>query len=128
MRFFSTMFTTMKKYNGMRCDVIKKIEEPNGNNDEPESTTMFLVKFKNGDVKECFPEELFDEEEMSDDEIDKQDDVDGRIFELLQYFANGNIEWDIEYIGEIRDAFQHILVDVLHDQTEQEFYPYMEME
>ena len=64
-------------------------------------------------------------------EEERQDCVDDACYDLICAFCpNGleDIEWDIELIGKIRDALQEVLVDDLKLMTEQEFYPYRELE
>ena len=61
-------------------------------------------------------------------QIERQDFVDGEIFELLQEFLPPfqKMEWDIEAIGAIRDAIQVQIVDKQKLMTEAQFYPYIE--
>ncbi len=62
--------------------------------------------------------------ELTKEEIQKQDYVDMCCFGLLQMLAKpGNIKWDIEQIGIIRDAAQEVICDNLLLMTAQEFYP-----
>ncbi|GHT66175.1 hypothetical protein FACS189452_01600 [Bacteroidia bacterium] len=60
-------------------------------------------------------------------QIERQDFVDNAIFELLQTVnpSNKEFDWDIEMIGDIRDAIQHYIIKKT-DCSEQEFYPYIE--
>jgi hypothetical protein len=60
-------------------------------------------------------------------QIERQDFVDNAIFNLINELipSDKEMEWDIEAIGEIRDAIQAKLVDK-NICTEQEFYPYIE--
>jgi hypothetical protein len=69
-----------------------------------------------------------DENELTQQQITRQDFVANAIFSLIQSINPGNkeIEWDIEIIGEIRDVLKEWLVDKLNLTTEQEFYPYLE--
>ena len=72
-----------------------------------------------------------DEYNFTGIETERQDCVDDACYDLICAFCpNGleDIEWDIELIGKIRDALQEVLVDDLKLMTEQEFYPYRELE
>ena len=54
-------------------------------------------------------------DDLTDDDIARQDQVDNAIFELVQQLAPANadkIEWQLEWIGEIRDIVQHVIVDI----------------
>ena len=63
-------------------------------------------------------------------ETERQDIVDNSIYQLLTDLApwGAEIDWDMEYIAEVRDVIQEILVDELGLMTEQKFYPYRELE
>ena len=65
---------------------------------------------------------------LTDGDIERQDEVDNEIFALVQQLAGNNdkIEWDIAWIGELRDMIQHVVVDVFHCCDEFEFYPYVD--
>lgn len=71
-----------------------------------------------------------EERELTKKEIERQDFVDGRIYELLLELApeNANIEWDIEMIAAVRDAVRVELVDKRKLMSEAEFYAYLESE
>lgn len=65
--------------------------------------------------------------ELTDQQIARQDLVDNAIFDLINELIPSykEMEWDINVIGEVRDAIQAQLVE--HGFcTEQEFYPYIE--
>ena len=64
---------------------------------------------------------------LTDEQIERQDFVDNAIFDLINELipSGKEMEWDIEAIGEIRDAIQSQLI-VRGFCTEQEFYPYIE--
>lgn len=67
---------------------------------------------------------------FTDKEIERQDTVDNAIQNLMVELAPwgvDDIEWNMEYIGEIRDTIKEFLVDKLHLMTEQQFYPYREL-
>jgi hypothetical protein len=69
--------------------------------------------------------------ELSLYEIEKQDIVDSACYELItQFTPNGlkDVEWNIEQIAKIREALQEVIVDDLKLMTEQEFYPYVELD
>lgn len=62
------------------------------------------------------------------DETDRQDLVDNLCYTLVCDLAdNHNLEWDIEWIAEVRECVQEIICDKLHLMTEQQFYPYREV-
>lgn len=65
--------------------------------------------------------------DLSDDQINRQDAVDNVIFELIQSIhpsANG-IDWNIEMIGDIRNCLKEWVVDRYGLCDEQSFYPYI---
>jgi hypothetical protein len=68
-------------------------------------------------------------EEFSEAENERQDIVDGAIYNLISEMCpkNAEVEWNIERIGKIRDALQEVLVDDMKVMNEQEFYPYREI-
>lgn len=64
--------------------------------------------------------------ELTSQQLERQDFVDNAIFDLVNELipSNNEMKWDIEVIGEIRDAIQSQLVEK-GACTEQEFYPYI---
>ena len=64
--------------------------------------------------------------ELNNKEIKRQDFVDNSIFELLQTLnpTDKEFDWDIEMIGNVRDAVQNYIVRKTNC-LEQEFYPYI---
>jgi hypothetical protein len=72
---------------------------------------------------------MVDGEIFTQAETERQDIVDNLIYQLLTDLAPWGIEidWDMEYIGEVRDVIQEILVDKLGLMTEMQFYPYREL-
>ncbi len=79
--------------------------------------------------REVKPKRNDDDQELTDADVAQQDGVDNAIFELVQQLAPDNadnIEWDIHWIGELRDLIQHVIVDVYHCCDEFEFYPYLD--
>lgn len=64
--------------------------------------------------------------ELTDEHIDRQDFVDNAIFRLVQAVnpTDRSIEWDIEMIGEIRDAISEWIIKRMKITDEQTFYPY----
>lgn len=62
--------------------------------------------------------------ELTQKQLERQDFVDNAIFELIQTLnpTDEEIEWDIDFIGEIRDVIQSQFVD-LGICEEQLFYP-----
>jgi hypothetical protein len=62
-------------------------------------------------------------------ETERHDIVDNLIYQLLTDLApwGSEIDWDMEYIAEVRDVIQEILVDELGLMTKMQFYPYREL-
>lgn len=62
---------------------------------------------------------------LTKQQIERQDFVDNQIFELMQKLIppSKQIEWDIEVIGEIRDAIRKQIVDKQKLMSEVKFYP-----
>lgn len=71
-----------------------------------------------------------EEDEFTPAETERQDIVDNAIANLISELIpiDCPFDWDIELISIIRDAVQEVLVDKMHAMTEQEFYPYREIE
>jgi hypothetical protein len=67
---------------------------------------------------------------LTDEQILRQDYVDKHIFQLFQTLnpTQHPIEWDIEIIGDIRDAVEYWMATKLKICTEKDFYPYIEEE
>lgn len=65
-------------------------------------------------------------DKLTKKQIDRQDFVDNQIFEILQKILppSKQIDWDIEMIGEIRDAIQKQLVQK-QIISEKQFYSYV---
>ena len=65
--------------------------------------------------------------ELTELQIARQDFVDNAIYELINELipSDKKMDWDINAIGDVRDAIQAMLVerDIC---SEQEFYPYVE--
>lgn len=61
---------------------------------------------------------------LTKQQIERQDFVDGKIFDLIVDLSVGNVipDWDIEIIGEIRDIVGRYLGEK-YQITEKEFYP-----
>lgn len=75
--------------------------------------------------------EKFEGEEWTSKEEERQDIVDGCIFELISEIvplSNTSYEWNIEDIAQIREAVQDVVVNKRNLMTEQEFYPYRVLE
>ena len=66
-----------------------------------------------------------DMQNLSDDQIRRQDFVDNQIYDLVKRLnpSRRELEWNIEMIGDIRDTIQHWLVDQYKIVDELEFYP-----
>ena len=62
--------------------------------------------------------------ELTKAQIDRQDFVDNAIFSLLQDLnpSNEEINWDIEFIGELRDLIKNRFLE-LHLCNIDDFYP-----
>jgi len=62
---------------------------------------------------------------LTDEQLKRQDFVDNGIFDLVKRLTppTKEIKWDIEMIGDIRDTIQHWLVDRYKITDEMEFYP-----
>lgn len=57
-------------------------------------------------------------------QIERQDFVDSKIFELIQrVMPSIKIKWDIEMIGNVRDSIQIELIDERKFMREVKFYP-----
>lgn len=67
-------------------------------------------------------------DDLTREQLQRQDFVDNSIFELMQSLipSGQELEWDIEMIGEIRDCIETWLVERLKIQDSQTFYPYIE--
>ncbi len=65
--------------------------------------------------------------ELTGQQIKRQDFVDNAIFNLISELtpSDKKMEWDIEFIGEVRGAILTKLVEK-GICSEQEFYPYIE--
>ena len=65
--------------------------------------------------------------ELSDEQINRQDFVDNAIFTLINKLnpSSGDIEWNIEMIGEIRGCLKEWIVDRFNLCDEQSFYHYV---
>ena len=66
-------------------------------------------------------------DDLSNDQIDRQDAVDNVIFELIQSIhpSTSEIGWNIEMIGDIRNCLKEWIVDRYELCDEQSFYPYI---
>ena len=67
-------------------------------------------------------------EELTEEQIKRQDSVDNAIYQLIQELnpTADEIRWDIEMIGEVRDVIGDWIVERLKITDEQGFYPYLE--
>jgi len=75
---------------------------------------------------------MTDEMEFTKEETRIQDDVDNIIYDMvyeLGYLGeNYELPWNIEWISAIREIAKDVIVNQEHRMTEQEFYPYREVE
>jgi hypothetical protein len=69
------------------------------------------------------------EDEFTGRETERQDCVDSAIANLSVELIPDDcpFDWDIELIGEVRDALKTVIVDHMGAMTEQEFYPYRDL-
>lgn len=65
--------------------------------------------------------------ELTREQLQRQDFVDNRIFELLQsvHPSSRQLNWNIEMIGDVRDVLETWIVQHLGYCTSQAFYPYL---
>jgi hypothetical protein len=49
--------------------------------------------------------------ELSDEQVQRNDNVDSSVFECITTLAEKDIEWDMEVIGETTDAIKEVLSD-----------------
>ncbi len=66
--------------------------------------------------------------EFTQAQHDRIDAVDNACHKLLCDLAGEEIEWNIEYIGEVADICQEIICDELKLMTEMEFKPFVQDE
>jgi hypothetical protein len=66
-------------------------------------------------------------DDLSDDQINRQNAVDNVIFQLIQTIhpSTSGIGWNIEMIGDVRDCVKEWVVDRYELCDEQSFYPYI---
>jgi len=91
--------------------------------------SVFEKLAKKFDLVEEFVENaiISDSESLTDAQIERQDFVDGQIFEMIENVLGSNIDWDINPIAEIRDIiFRYYVLN--SDIDEMEFYPYIKMD
>ena len=62
--------------------------------------------------------------ELTKKQIERQDFVDNEIYNLIRKLNPTNIEidWDIEYISNIRDELINVYADKIENFDESEFY------
>ncbi len=67
-------------------------------------------------------------EELTEEQIERQDSVDNAIYQLIRELnpTADEIRWDIEMIGEVRDVIEDWIVERLKITDEQSFYPWVE--
>lgn len=83
------------------------------------------------------------DKELTQKQIDRQDEVDNAIFALVSSLVpasavlkNGELEWDIDWIAEIREIAEGVIARELGipqyketwDKYSMEFYPYIILE
>lgn len=62
---------------------------------------------------------------LTDEQISRQDEVDNAIYELLCDLSGKDLDWDIAFIGEVRDCISEAFKD-RGIMSEMDFYPFME--
>lgn len=62
---------------------------------------------------------------LTEAQLARQDEVDNTIYQMLCNLANQDLPWNIEHIGQVRDAIQDVLVDGVHVASPMDFYPYL---
>ncbi|MGI9307282.1 MAG: hypothetical protein ACR2P5_08285 [Gammaproteobacteria bacterium] len=69
------------------------------------------------------------QDELTREQIERQDFVDNEIFALLQELApaGAKMEWDIEAIGDVRDAVCDIIVHRRKLMSERDFYGFIDI-
>lgn len=67
-------------------------------------------------------------EELTDRQIERQDFVDNKIYELIVSLnpSHKEISWDIEMIANVREHIREWLVERCGICIESEFYPFLE--
>ena len=67
-------------------------------------------------------------EELTEEQIKRQDSVDNAIYQLIQELnpTVDEIRWDIEMIGDVRDVIGDWIVERLKITDEQNFYAWVE--
>jgi hypothetical protein len=68
-------------------------------------------------------------DELTKEQMERQDFVDNSIFELLQALnpTDKSFDWDIEAISDVRYIIQQYIIGKTNC-SEQDFYPYFEIE
>ncbi|MBI2919223.1 MAG: hypothetical protein HYY01_14715 [Chloroflexi bacterium] len=66
-------------------------------------------------------------EELTEEQLQRQDFVDNSIFALIQSLVprKQGLEWDIEMVGEVRDCIGSWLVERKNVCDQTSFYPYL---
>ena len=69
------------------------------------------------------------QENLTNEQIEQQDFVDNAIFNMLCELApRGEVKWDIEVIGDVRDIVSDYFLEKGVIKSEKEFYPYFDNE
>ncbi|MFA5354518.1 MAG: hypothetical protein WC291_09845 [Thermodesulfovibrionales bacterium] len=98
-----------------------------------EALSAWRYAVENGDTWSSFSDWLNQKAEeykkespsLTQEQLDRQDWVDNGIHGLLEELTGKEVDWDIEDIGLIRDAFKEVIVDRGMIMTEQQFYPFI---
>lgn len=64
-------------------------------------------------------------EELTQEQIDRLDFVHNRIHQMMCDLAGQEIDWNMEWIGEISDLAEHFICKELGLMTDMEFAPYI---
>lgn len=64
-------------------------------------------------------------EGLPQEQLDRIDEVDSGIHELLMGLAGEDLDFDMEHIGDIRDTVQEVICDRLKLMSKYDFYPWI---
>jgi hypothetical protein len=77
------------------------------------------------DISECYPSEAL-QSELTNAQIEQQDKVQNACYQFICDLAGQELEWDMEWVGDLADTVKDIICDRLDLMSEMEFYPYIE--
>jgi len=66
---------------------------------------------------------------LTKQQLERQDFVDNKVFELINSLlpSSKHIDWDIELIGNVREALRKEISQKLKVMNEMQFYPYIKL-